>query len=207
MELALGVSGSCKDFARSVVSILVFVELALGVLRRYPSLRRSSSFNPCFCGTRPRRREGIQTRNLGIRVSILVFVELALGVSEFARNNRPQLVSILVFVELALGADATLAPVPDAMVSILVFVELALGDDRAVTISNLPNSFNPCFCGTRPRSPCDEHPDDPRVYGFNPCFCGTRPRRQAHLPDIDLPCEFQSLFLWNSPSEIALSSP
>ncbi len=110
------------------VSILVFVELALGLWRigvspvaafRFQSLfswnspsdwlwkgetmRIKPSFNPCFRGTRPRTAGPCWVR-LTISVSILVFVELALGLGKIPIIiSTAKIVSILVFVELALG--------------------------------------------------------------------------------------------------------
>ena len=84
-------------------------------------------FNPCFCGTRPRR----------LRVDMASFAES--GFNPCFCGTRPRssrieykikqmmLVSILVFVELALGDYLRLWKVFCILVSILVFVELALG--------------------------------------------------------------------------------
>ena len=66
-------------------------------------------------------------------------------------------------------------------VSILVFVELALGVNVGADYSTSLKSFNPCFCGTRPRS---LPPGGP----------------------IGFIARFQSLFLWNSPSELLRQS-
>ena len=86
-------------------------------------------------------------------VSILVFVELALGHSSLLHLNRPMSVSILVFVELALGRGFPSSDVD-------------------------PNcSFNPCFCGTCPRT----------LIASNAALNA---------------CGFQSLFLWNLPSDV-----
>ena len=87
----------------NAVSILVFVELALGLgetivddqvtwvfqslfLWNSPSdfglvtdIYKGISFNPCFCGTRPRTMGRYDWRERLVIVSILVFVELALG--------------------------------------------------------------------------------------------------------------------------------
>jgi len=60
------------------VSILVFVEVALGLYQDPPG-------------------RGVH------QVSILVFVEVALGLHEFFREFVVNIVSILVFVEVALG--------------------------------------------------------------------------------------------------------
>ena len=63
------------------VSILVFLELAPGLLERLAHSSLSSCFNPCFSGTR--------ARTLGQKLDLLTF----------------QKVSILVFLELAPGLE------------------------------------------------------------------------------------------------------
>ena len=85
-------------------------------------------------------------------VSILVFVELALGRSYTFRLYGLCMVSILVFVELALGPAAGHPGICTIQVSILVFVELALGLVMIFISFYLQCSFNPCFCGTCPRT-------------------------------------------------------
>jgi len=62
-----------------VVSILVFVELALGPVGTVSKLPLHISFNPCFRGTCPRTAFWWGGVDLCLSVSILVFVELALG--------------------------------------------------------------------------------------------------------------------------------
>ncbi len=115
-------------------------------------------------------------------VSILVFVELALGLRHFLRARRASsIVSILVFVELALGQH----DLEDAVaylwkVSILVFVELALGPFPSIVRTLIWWSFNPCFRGTRPRTAEMRATIGPYMYAF------------------------QSLFSWNSPSDIQI---
>ncbi len=68
----------------SAVSILVFVELALGLVRMMVSTSLTLCFNPCFRGTCPRTRARTAPEYGQSAVSILVFVELALG-----QRNRP----------------------------------------------------------------------------------------------------------------------
>ena len=80
MELAPGDEPKAWCTLHHDVSILVFVELAPGVLDENDDHKRRLSFNPCFCGTRPRRPRETATW-VGLKsVSILVFVELAPGV-------------------------------------------------------------------------------------------------------------------------------
>ena len=197
VELAPG--RHVKDATRALiqVSILVFVELAPGryslILQaplpecfnpcfcgtrartrtRSPSAMSGSCFNPCFCGTRARtvRPARVPRRS---EVSILVFVELAPGrgsgasahgsvgrfQSLFLWNSRPDVPAIQ-------GSSSR------SRVSILVFVELAPGRYRERRAFIFKFGFNPCFCGTRARTP---------VYDVG--------RSSSR--------EFQSLFLWNS---------
>ena len=107
MELALDAHRLLIwDLSHTIVSILVFVELALDG---------------------PQRRSNQPDHD----VSILVFVELALDESVQVVRARPtQTVSILVFVELALDVRAEEGGGAQEVVSILVFVELALDETR-----------------------------------------------------------------------------
>ena len=110
-------------------------------------------------------------------VLILVFVELALGDQ---KQNSVKL-NYKWFQSLFLwNSPSEFLPVREFHtyyeVSILVFVELALGDSSSARSEDLP-------------------------VGFNPCFCGTRPRSHTYKIDASQHIGFQSLFLWNSPSE------
>ena len=58
-------------------------------------------------------------------------------------------------------------------------------------------SFNPCFSGTRARTVAPQFGVSPGS-GFNPCFSGTRARTLAGLKVRATNPEFQSLFFWNS---------
>ena len=110
------------------VSILVFVEVALGRASQSMSRSPSTCFNPCFRGSRPRTD----------------------GKSRFCRE-RPR-VSILVFVEVALGLNSPAGSAPRSVVSILVFVEVALGQYPDWKAVEEIRGFNPCFRGSRPRT-------------------------------------------------------
>ena len=178
VELALGGRSYAGWCTCCSVSILVFVELALGAPPPGGMSDPYVRFNPCFCGTRPRRAG-------------------AIGSPAF------EVVSILVFVELALGGHTPTAGQRDAAVSILVFVELALGAHIVGYIFKDFLSFNPCFCGTRPRR-LNSSIVSSEVCCFNPCFCGTRPRSFFVVDRAAIEHVFQSLFLWNSPSETIL---
>ena len=109
------------------VSILVFVELALGLFHEWHLGPLIICFNPCFRGTRSRTACAVCLYSFVI-VSILVFVELALGRKRPIPGCFPEWVSILVFVELALGRGRASGHQADCL------------------------SFNPCFRGTRSRT-------------------------------------------------------
>ena len=181
------------------VSILVFVEVALG--RQSDHQRRkgtefqslfswkspsdsmpapkhlsTSSFNPCFRGSRPRTAEFARD-GATIQVSILVFVEVALGrhwhISADHGPNKFQSLFSWKSPSDSTGkltsswkgkfqslfswkspSDSILSHLPGSGrgVSILVFVEVALGlciISRRIT---LIGRFNPCFRGSRPRT-------------------------------------------------------
>ena len=110
----------------SIVSILVFVDLALEGLHKSkttcvyigfnPCFRGSGSrryllgalihllsrFNPCFRGSGSRRMTAQANLASAIAVSILVFVDLALEGRLRLQALQRNYVSILVFVDLAL---------------------------------------------------------------------------------------------------------
>jgi len=57
LELALGhPAGRSIDHRESSVSILVFLELALGLCEPRPKSPGRKGFNPCFLGTCPRTK-------------------------------------------------------------------------------------------------------------------------------------------------------
>ena|GEM_PF-1018554 len=85
------------------VSILVFLELALGPTSQAMADINKLSFNPCFLGTCPRTLPCPCQRSTRYLVSILVFLELALGRRTCLFWFGCLAVSILVFLELALG--------------------------------------------------------------------------------------------------------
>ena len=142
-----------KASATEIVSILVFVELALGPdTSPHPSLLEHQ-FQSLFLWNLPSDSGWVANPDgSSTGVSILVFVELALGPDGYVIRQKIGVVSILVFVELALGLDAAtfsrvlarlfqsfflwnlpsdsnevIHPHSKYPVSILVFVELALG--------------------------------------------------------------------------------
>ena len=114
-----------------VVSILVFVELALGQCCLLAGRADQVGFNPCFCGTRSRTIHYGGKYMITRSVSILVFVELALG-----RLLVLRVLSSFVFQSL--------------------FLWNSLSDNarRVVCIGHHVFCFNPCFCGTRSRTSC-----------------------------------------------------
>ena len=84
-------------------------------------------------------------------------------------------------------------------------MELALGRIGGPLGIGGKSSFNPCFCGTCPRtSACETHTI--ASFRFNPCFCGTCPRTSYlyHQERNAVYFRFQSLFLWNLPSDSSL---
>ena len=175
-----------------MVSILVFLELALG-----------------------HRWSRCMTSRL---VSILVFLELALGLI-FRLSQRVMVVSILVFLELALGWPI-LNPMACIAVSILVFLELALGHQWNVSDAhkfqslfswNLPSDETRML--TRYQYLVSILVFLELALGrlrilllmwqhkcFNPCFLGTCPRTVMNLGNTP-GARFQSLFSWNLPSD------
>ena len=138
----------------------------------------SSGFNPCFCGTCPRT----------VCVGHVVAFQDAFQ-SLFLWN--------LPSDSFGLTSSSN-----RSQVSILVFVELALGRSSQPLGSNNQVSFNPCFCGTCPRTLAYSSFRWPGRE-FQSLFLWNLPS------DIDCPCYgrltvmFQSLFLWNLPSDSA----
>ena len=131
------------------VSILVFVELALDVLKPRYHAQDGISFNPCFRGTCSWWSNLAVKLSIKLKVSILVFVELALDGHISDGNSEWHNVSILVFVELALDVETDTTGIFELL------------------------CFNPCFRGT-----CSWCPGLLEVAGlvkesFNPCFRGT----------------------------------
>ena len=130
MELALDVHRTLGGpRSVSLVSILVFVELALDAPPNRASSEHLMSFQSLFSWNLLLMGIKEVDSGTGVAVSILVFVELALDASFPLRPVIRGRVSILVFVELALdvspGVEGLLLQIT---VSILVFVELALDD-------------------------------------------------------------------------------
>ena len=106
-----------------IVSILVFVELALDVW-------------DCDLSVDNQEFQSLFSWNL------------LLMSKTYPLYFRKLSVSILVFVELALDVPPSQVPTVATSVSILVFVELALDGRRAPVLGRLFICFNPCFRGT-----------------------------------------------------------
>ena len=113
-----------------------------------------------------------------------------------------QEVSILVFVELALGHKC---------LNRIIFTTIGFNPCFCGTCPrtwaqawSMPfgPSFNPCFCGTCPRTRGSRATSPSRESSFNPCFCGTCPRTEARSTKSSKKVPFQSLFLWNLPSDV-----
>ena len=110
------------------VSILVFVEVALGLYEKDCRGRYWLEFQSLFSWKSPSDKALVSYSHTIFCVSILVFVEVALGQEGWEGSGPHDGVSILVFVEVALG-QAMFEPIEllGVLVSILVFVEVALG--------------------------------------------------------------------------------
>ena len=181
------------------VSILVFLELALGFIVTIGNLYGRPRFNPCFLGTCPRmiadtvfqmgraKFQSLFSWNLPsdserfffsyliIFVSILVFLELALG----SGPNTSEYPSFSSFNPCFLGTCPRIAQkwmVQELSREFQSLFSWNLPSDAAGVWATLsPLCFNPCFLGTCPRIwagvviPNAEE-------GFNPCFLGTCPR-------------------------------
>ena len=63
----------------SIVSILVLLEIGLGVGRHTRITKANSSFNPCFVGNRSGSLLPNPNNSGGTPVSILVLLEIGLG--------------------------------------------------------------------------------------------------------------------------------
>ncbi len=104
VELALGPVRPVIFLLLSHVSILVFVELALGLWISWPPTYRSSdSFNPCFRGTCPRTLPSIVKAVKESGFQSLFSWNLPSDDEALDETKDLNNVSILVFVELALG--------------------------------------------------------------------------------------------------------
>ena len=110
-------------------------------------------------------------------------------------------------MELALGrAVARIAGDRVHLVSILVFVELALGLQLDAPDAGLPQGFNPCFRGTRSRTlrlSCTRYSP---VAEFQSLFSWNSLSDLTNFGRYVRPLLFQSLFSWNSLSDICPNS-
>src|SRR3990172_4290772 len=143
-------AGRSETGSEDVVSILVFMEVALQHRPRGWRYLKRRSFNPCFYGSGSTAitadlirclSEGFQSlflwkwlyslhrrghnRRDGV-VSILVFMEVALQQLCHCLSPCLLFVSILVFMEVALQHRHAYEEEPGVLVSILVFMEVAL---------------------------------------------------------------------------------
>ena len=143
---------SPRKRAGSPVSILVFVEVALGHLINEIIGAAGSSFNPCFRGSRPRT------------IFSAPFFPTVTCFNPCFRGSRPrtplQLLSVLGVDEFqSLFSWKSPSDVFShsghrawTEVSILVFVEVALGRYGGGLLMPKYEGFNPCFRGSRPRT-------------------------------------------------------
>ena len=110
------------------VSILVFVELALGHWQREGRLSVAhKQFQSLFSWNSLSDGKLLCRWHRRSRVSILVFVELALGLEKRLRPMRPEVRFNPCFRGTRSRTAESLCLCEQASVSILVFVELALG--------------------------------------------------------------------------------
>ena len=161
-----------------MVSILVFLELAFGLLNYLRKL-------------------------LALDVSILVFLELAFG-----RGSRGQeLMQLTWFQSLFFwnspSDEATYSiSFIRPPVSILVFLELAFGPLGGPNTIPPWYCFNPCFFGTRLRTFSAELQNAGQKM-FQSLFFWNSPSDSRGQRGTGVVYGFQSLFFWNSPSDIA----
>ena len=167
----------------------------------------SSSFNPCFCGTRARTLLRRPRPKPCICCSAFRFNPCFCGTRARTRRSKRSGSRSTSFNPCFCGTRARTS-------------KFCLDD------ANCP-SFNPCFCGTRARTSFrhtflydgwvlfqslflwNSRPDSVDVRWtarssgcFNPCFCGTRARTEITEGHYQRPEVFQSLFLWNSRPDI-----
>ena len=105
-------------------------------------------------------------------------------------------------MELALGPGFDLSCHEALTVSILVFVELALGLVHSGMERSVFRMFQSLFLWNLPSDATYSPPRYTTYIRFNPCFCGTCPRTSLDPPVGHVPSVFQSLFLWNLPSDL-----
>jgi len=86
-------------------------------------------------------------------------------------------------------------------VSILVFLELAFGQQNSWHADNVPLCFNPCFFGTRLRTRTCCAGNRESSLWFQSLFFWNSPSDIDYKNGWILVDEFQSLFFWNSPSD------
>jgi len=127
VEVALGLNAVWRESGERKVSILVFVEVALGLALISSIGKLCIKFQSLFSWKSPSDQEARQALHRHRAVSILVFVEVALGLNNCSGRFARYKVSILVFVEVALGRGGAALSHACKVVSILVFVEVALG--------------------------------------------------------------------------------
>ena len=163
------------------VSILVFLELALGCHMTDRSQVADEGFNPCFLGTCP--------RILGSRMACPVLGRFQ---SLFSWNLPSDLHRTPCLADLTRSFNPCfLGTCPRIRIS----TSLAIVERY---------SFNPCFLGTCPRIPAYWNgPNDPPL--FQSLFSWNLPSDSELAVGWLLCAVFQSLFSWNLPSDLAAS--
>ena len=156
-----------------------------------------SRFNPCFCGTRSRRRLRKHRSIAALRFQSL-----------FLWNSLPEPTPCTTTIEHVsfnpcfCGTRSRSTGCAHRHKNLTEFQSLFLWNSLPEFIRYLIccwwSGFNPCFCGTRSRSLSYWQRAASGGLCFNPCFCGTRSRSMT-TPHIQTRTSvFQSLFLWNS---------
>ena len=191
------------DAMHSAVSILVFLELALGRLTIVVS-GITSWFQSLFSWNLPSDIVDEYTEQLPRRVSILVFLELALG----------RITAILAaFVILGFN-PCFLGTCPRTIFGTAHIQELALF--QSLFSWNLPSDkltnmcykmywfrFQSLFSWNLPSDSNQPLTLSMPIFCFNPCFLGTCPRTVYCLArTCKILILFQSLFSWNLPSDL-----
>ncbi len=184
-----------------LVSILVFLELALRAASRSGAGLWQKSFNPCFLGTCPQSTVLVRAcrRPPGFNPCFLGTCPQSLSRSQYTFPACT--VSILVFLELALRVPTLTIEPLSRSVSILVFLELALRGYEHTPTYCKAYSFNPCFLGTCPQSLYVSYVG-PYGLKFQSLFSWNLPSEaNKWICGTDPITVFQSLFSWNLPSE------
>jgi len=145
-----------RDFeTRQLVSILVFMDLALEDLlwQLLPMLQLS--FNPCFYGSCSRSFS-----------------------SEYERFDEFSFQSLFLWILLSKSTICHGINGVPWFQSLFLWILLSKAKKIVVRGEQMRDSFNPCFYGSCSRSMAKYPPDIAFLMGFNPCFYGSCSRRR-----------------------------